>query len=250
MRNDVLEQAQTLAANLMRLCAKRYEPCYSSFLSESEAALTSRYLESEGCRTYKLYGGYDGAQRVMLCVYPEFCEPDNDDFPFQALNLKFRGNAGLTHRDFLGSLMGLGITRGAVGDILISVGFATFFLRDELVPFVTSQLEKVGKEGVSFCDKGVDIENIEQRFEERRGTIASMRLDAVVGEITGLSRQKSQQAIKSGSVAVNALAIDRTDQKIHDGDKISVRGFGKFMIKTDGSLSKKGKTVITVVKYV
>ncbi|MBQ1546247.1 MAG: RNA-binding protein [Clostridia bacterium] len=244
------EQTEQLAANLLRLCEKRYEPCYSQFLSESEAAQAARYLESAGCRNYKMYGGYEGAQRVMLCVYPEYCEPNGGDFPFDTVNLKYRKSAELTHRDFLGSLMGLGITRESVGDILISEGYATFFVRSELAPFVLSQLGKVGREGVSFCTKGVDIEKLEQKFEERRATVASMRADAVVGEITGMSRQKSQQAIKSGVVAVNALTIDKTDHKIQDGDKISVRGFGKFMIKTDGSLSRKGKTVIAVLKYI
>ena len=246
---DEEKRIADMTANLIRLSQRRYEPCYSDFLSEGEQALAQKYLLAEGLREYKLWGGYEGAVRRMLCVFPEYCEPENEDFPFTPLFLKFRTSAALTHRDFLGALMGLGLKRGAAGDIVIQQGRATFFVKSELAGYVESQLEKVGREGVEFSDTGADLSQIKQNFSRRSCTVSSLRLDLIVGECTSMSRARSQQAVKSGAVAVNALPVCDNDRKIADGDTITVRGHGKYIIHFDGSMSKKGKYRITVSKY-
>ena len=246
---DDEKRTAALVSELIRLSVRRYEPCWSSFLSEGEQLLARRELERSGEKNFRFYGGYAEAVRTVLCVYPEFEEPDDSDFPIEAVNLTFRKTAELTHRDFLGALMALGIKRESVGDIVIGKGVATFFIKKELVPYVTSQLEKVGREGVRLSEKGVDLAAIKQEFEELTRTVASLRLDAVVGECTGMSRAKAQQSVKSGFTTLNGMLTDSPDHRVNDGDRISVRGYGKFIIKTDGSLSKKGKIRITVLKY-
>lgn len=236
-------------SDLIRLCERRYAPCYSDFLSENEALMAQRALQTSGCTQYIMWGGYEEAQRVMLCVYPEFCEPEKTEFPLETLSLSFRKSAKLTHRDFLGSLMGTGIRREAIGDIVIAEGAATFFVKSELAPYIRAQIDKVGREGVEFTENGVDLSSIKQSFEESARTVTSPRVDAIVGECTGLSRAKAQQLVRSGLVCVNARQIVDTDHRIEDSDKLSVRGYGKFIIRFDGSLSKKGKYRITVLKY-
>ena len=238
-----------MVADLIRLSQHRYEPCYSDFLSESEQLIAQRELASAGERDFELWGGFENAQRAVLCVYPEFGQPSHGDFPFTALHLRFRKQAALSHRDFLGALMSLGIKREAIGDIVISEGAATFFVKNELAPYVTGQIEKVGREGVTFSETGVDLDAVSQQFEQRSCTVSSLRLDAVLSECTNQSRSKAQQAVKSGLTAVNAQLVYDADYRISDGDKISARGFGKFIIRSDGSLSKKGKFRITILKY-
>lgn len=247
--NDDEKRIISMTDDLVRLSQRRYEPCYSDFLSESEQLIAQRRLSFLGERDFIFWGGYENAARAVLCVCPEYAEPDISDFPFEALHLRFRRQAQLTHRDFLGALMSLGIKRGAVGDIVIGQGAASFFLKKELVPFVSGQIEKVGREGVEFCEKGVDLDSVSQQFEEYVRTVSSLRLDAVLSECTNQSRAKSQQTVKSGLTAVNAQLVCDCDHKISDGDKISARGFGKFIIRCDGSLSKKGKYKITILKY-
>lgn len=248
--NDDEKRIEAMTANLVRLAQRRYEPCWSDFLSESEQAMALRCLAAAGEEGYMLWGGFENAQRAMLCVYPEFCEPQPDDFPMTALHLKFRSSAQLDHRDFLGALMALGLKREALGDILIESGKATFFVKSELAGYVTGQLEKVGREGVAFVQSGVDLSAITQKFEERSCTVTSLRLDLIVGECAGLSRAKAQQTVKSGYVSVNALIAIETDKRVASGDKISIRGFGKYIVKYDGSMSKKGKYRIVVLKYI
>ena len=250
MRNYDKRDMGDLVLNLIRLSERRYEPCYSDFLTEAEAMSALHELKTQCCDRFMLWGGFEAAQRGMLCVYPESSPPSTDDFPMKALSLTFRRSAKLTHRDFLGSLMGIGIKREAVGDIVISEGTATFFVRSELEGFVRAQIEKVGREGVEFSETGVDLSTIKQEFEERSGTVASLRIDAVIGECTGISRSKAQQIVKSGLAALNSETIYDTDHRVEDGDKLSVRGFGKYIIRFDGTMSKKGKLRIKVLKYI
>lgn len=239
----------SLTANLVRLCEKRSAPCFSDFLSENEQLISQRTLGTPyGCE-YAFFGGYGAAQRKMLCVYPSYCEISDSDYPLTQLNLKFRKTAALTHRDFLGALMALGLKREAVGDIVIEEGRATFFVKSELAPYVTSQLEKVGREGAAFTSDGADLSSITQKFDEKTAAVSSLRLDAIVGECTGLSRSKAQQSVKSGLVAADAQIIYDTDHRVSDGAKISVRGFGKYIVHFDGSMSKKGKYRIIILKY-
>lgn len=238
-----------LVSELIRLSERRYEPCFSDFLSESEQLLAQRALASFGQTDFLFWGGYESAERMMLCVYPEYARPEREDFPMQAVGLSFRRSAQLSHRDFLGALMALGIKREAVGDIVIGGGAATFFIKKELAPYVTSQLEKVGREGVKLDEKGADLGAVTREFEERTCTVSSMRLDAIVGACTNLSRQKAQQTIKSGLASVNAQMICDSDHRVKDGDKLSVRGYGKYIITSDGSVSKKGKLRLTILKY-
>ena len=248
-RQDDEKRLADVAANLSRLCERRCEPCYSDFLSEGEQMLVQRALFSGGGTRFMFWGGFEAAQRAMLCVYPEFCEPSESDFPLEALSVSFRSSAGLSHRDFLGALMGLGLKRGVIGDIVISGGAATCFVKSELAPYIRAQLEKVGREGVTFTEKGADLSKAAQQLSERQCTVSSLRLDAFVSECSGLSRAKAQQAVKGGLVAVNALVVCSVDRRIENGDKISVRGFGKFVVGFDGSMSKKGKYRVTVSKY-
>ena len=114
---------------------------------------------------------------------------------------------------------------------------------------MTGQIEKVGREGVSFVDSGVDLSLSAQRFADKACTVTSLRTDIIVGECAALSRSKAQQTIKNGAVSVNARLVYDPDAKINDGDKVSIRGSGKFIVHFDGSMSKKGKYKIIISKY-
>ena len=237
-------------SNIIRLSEKRCEPCFTDFLSEGGQAFAQLELQKSGCTLYEYWGGFSHAERRVLCVYPEYAKPEPEDYPIQPLHVKFRRTASLSHRDFLGALMSLGIKREAVGDIVINEGTATFFVKTELAPYITAQIEKIGREGVTFCESGADLDNISRKFEEKSRTVSSIRLDSVVAECADISRSKAQNAIKSGAVSVNALTMYDGDKKLSDGDTVSVRGHGKFELRFDGSMSKKGKYKITILKYI
>ncbi len=246
---DEQKNADVLVRELIRLQEKRYNVCVSDFLNEGQQAYAAKELEQQGCRCHMFFGGFENAERRVLAVYPEYIIPQNDDFGITELHIRYRKNAEISHRDILGALMGLGIRREKIGDIVVQSGRATFFIKTELAQYVSSQLEKVGREGVEFSEIGADLTAAAPKLLTRGVTASSLRLDVLVGECANLSRSKAQAAVRGGLVYVNSLPVDKCDVKLSSGDKISVRGSGKFIVEFDGELSKKGKYKITISKY-
>ena len=235
--------------DMISLCEKRRKKCFSDFLNERQMSLALSVLKENAVQNYMFWGGYENADRTMLCICPEFDSVEKEEFPFECLNLKYRKADVLTHRDFLGALMSLGIKREAVGDIVVGEGITSFFVKSELAPYVELQITKIGRVGVTFVHETADFDNGSQSFEEKEHTVSSPRADSVVSAVTGLSRNKSRELIESGLVAVNFEIVSNADKKITDNDKLSVRGYGKYLIGLDGTLSRKGKYRITVRRY-
>lgn len=245
--DDALLKARiTDAVNISRA---RKNPQFVGFLTEKESLLAKRLVKSLHCEGTLFWGGYEGAERLCFGAFPDFMGPVAESFPIDALTATFRTEDKLTHRDFLGTLMSLGINRDTVGDILIEDGRCVLFVRSSVVPFIVSQLQKVGGVGLK----------VEQGFEEPlplgRGTepitdtIASPRLDCMVAALTGLSREKSAGLITAGLVQLNASEKFSLSAEVEEGDKLSIRGYGKFLVEGIGPPTKKGRLRLKALKY-
>ena len=133
-------------AHVFEAKLNRSKPKFFGFLSCEEAALAQKLLENRNAN-FCLFGGYEGAQRVMLGCLPDWC--NETPFPISSVTFTYRGADELRHRDFLGALMALGITRESVGDILVEKGRTVVFFKDEVLPFVLSNVTKIGRVGVN-----------------------------------------------------------------------------------------------------
>ena len=129
------------------LSAVRKAPCFVGFLDERQADLSSKIARNLGVQGFMLWGGYEDAQRRMFAAFPKELLPDSERFPVISIYLSFRKEDSLSHRDFLGALMGLGIKREALGDILVGEGRCVLFCKEEIANFVETQLTKVGRTG-------------------------------------------------------------------------------------------------------
>ncbi len=229
------------------ICERTGVPRFLGFLSPSEAAVADGQLSRIGAR-YSFFGGFDGAERTMLCCRPDWC--DDPDFPITAITFTFRACDTLSHRDFLGALMGLGLVREAVGDILVEKGRAVVFLTAEIADYVMSQCEKVGSTGVNLS-LGF-TEPLPQAGVKTlcSSTVASLRLDCVVGALCGVSRGTSAEMIENGYVSVNSIACQKITRTVSDGDRVTVRGKGRFEIKSVSGVTRKARTIIEFYKYV
>lgn len=163
---------------------------FSSFLNEQQQAMAEPIVRKSGAQ-YRFYGGFPGAQRQMLGVFPDHMEPLDDYFPLKAFTFRYPDNYHLSHRDFLGTLMAQQIKRETIGDIVITSGKAFLFAEERVQKVVATQIDKVGGVGVTV-EQGVDGPvTAVQKFRELKGTLASLRLDASVSLVTGLSREKA-----------------------------------------------------------
>lgn len=233
-------------ADTVEISARTNKPKYFGFLSVEQAVATRAYLEKRNVR-FALFGGYDGANRVMLGCFPEWA--DDSVFPITALTFKYRKADSLSHRDFLGSLMGLGLTREAVGDILIEEGRAVAFLSEDIADFVVSQLERVGKTGVtvSFGFEGTLPKG--DTLLELSTAIASSRLDCVVAALCGISRGSAAEKIAQSLVSVNSFPTEKVTFNVSEGDIITVRGKGKFIISSLDGRTRKNRVILNYKKY-
>ena len=229
------------------ICAKTSRPKFLGFLSAAEAVLAGQILKNADCRT-AFFGGYDTAERVMLGCFPDWMEEDS--FPINALTFKYRETDTLSHRDFLGSLMALGIKRETVGDILTEQGRAVVFVTDEICDYIKNQVTKIGRTGVSVTEGYTLPLPKGDELIEFTDTAASDRIDCVISALCGFSRAKALEVLAAGSVTVNSVPVSKPTKSVAEGDIISVRGKGRFLIGSLENRTKKNRIIINYKKYI
>lgn len=149
----------------------------------------------------------------------------------------------------MGALLSLGIERETLGDFLIEDGRCVFFVREEISQFILMQVKKIGRVGVTLKEGAEFPLPMGRGFTEFSFVVASPRLDCVTAALVGYSREKSGAAIKAGLVTQNYQVAMSTSQKVDVGDKISIRGKGKFVLDRIGPMTKKGRLSIFGRKY-
>lgn len=234
------------ADDVVNLSLLRHKPCFFGFLNEREEYILKNYLfHSPANITF--YGGYDGAERKMLCSFEYNIK--NSDFPISEVYFEFRKYDKLSHRDFLGSLMALGIERSCVGDIIVNDGCAVCYVKDEVFEYIKLQISKIGRVGVKISSKDKCNISFKKETEEKVFTVSSLRLDVVVAGITGLSREKTASLILSGKVFCNYEENHNVSHKLDFGDILTIRGNGKFIIKRFLGETKKGRLKLLIEHY-
>ncbi len=238
-------------------CMGRNVAVFSDFLSDREQAIARQTAQSLGfSEQLVFYGGYNDSERAVAGFFPDYYDIKDisiiEEFPICALKIKCSGFRTHTHRDFLGSILGLGIMRNVIGDIIVGEnGYeAVVFVHTRMKDFLLENLELVGRDGVKVeIAKQAELCDVARSFEIIRSTCASMRLDAVISEILNLSRDKSEKLISSGSVQVNHSEISDKSFLLNLDDCLTVRGFGKYRISEIGDQNRKGRTRFEVQKY-
>ncbi|MBR6401384.1 MAG: RNA-binding protein [Firmicutes bacterium] len=195
------------------------------------------------------YGGYEGAERRMIGFLPDYMEFAAEDFPITPVEICFtRFSKGLTHRDFLGSVLGIGITRDKVGDIIVEDERAVVYADSSIADYIAANLEYVGHTKVrtgllESYSPPVSAPN------EKKMTVASLRLDAVLGGCFNLSRTRVAELIKGEKAYINWLGESSPSKQVAEGDIITLRGSGRAVIKEINGKTKKDRILITVEIY-
>ncbi len=225
---------------------------HSRFLSERDRLCCEPVLRELGLEAL-FWGGYAEAERTVLILPAQWQDEESvrrgDSSPVSVLRASFRGEESLSHRDFLGALMGLGIERALVGDIIPRPGSCDIVLLREIVPYVLQNLSSAGRVSLSLSEIP-EAEAREAEFRILRDTVASLRLDAVVGCGFGLAREKAAAAIRAGKAAINGMECLKPDKLVEAGSRISLRGLGKMELSEVGGLSRKGRLQIVVKRYI
>ncbi len=237
------------AEDAVRLCEKYNYPHFVGFLDERQQATVLPFCRRFAGVVPHLWGGHTDAERVFLGVFPDFMQPDVTLFPLSPLTFRYRENASLSHRDFLGAILGLGIRREKIGDILCFSDKTVVFADVDIAPFIVEKITKVGSQGVQVFN-GLDEPLVfERRFKELQTTVASARLDNVVKALTGLSREKAAALVEAGLVSYNHQVCENVSKGIVEGDILSIRGYGRFRVASLSARTKKDRLVLSAQKY-
>ena len=234
-------------------CAKNHEPAFSEFLDAYHAQAFWNALgdgAADGLHV-RLFGGYEDAERKMLGFWQDYMEPSNEDFPIAAVRLTYdeKFADGLTHRDFLGAALGVGITRAMLGDVAMMPGRTIVFAHADIADYLCGALDKVARLRVSadICPpEALYVFAIDR--PRTRMTVASLRLDVVAGAVFHLSRGQMAELIQSGKVLRNWTEARATAQ-VEAGDMLTIRGTGRAKVVEIVGETKKDRMAIICEKY-
>lgn len=243
---------QKRLAELSYMAFTRGIVTFSDFLNLNELNILHTTPKDMFPARYETYGGYDLSERQMVAFLPdalyyEYAYPVAV-IEISPVNRKFAEE--LTHRDYLGALMNLGIERCKLGDIIIDGGRTLLFAKEELAAYITGELTRIRHTTVQAeqCTAGA-FEYV-PRYEELKGTVPSIRLDTVLSVAYPLSRSKLTAYIEGGKVYVNGKLITSNGCQLKEADRISIRGMGRLTYEGILSRTKKGRYMIAVRKYI
>ena len=231
---------------------RRSIPANTCFLSPRELEL-ARYLFGEAEGLYA-FGGYADAERKMLVYLPEYLDADAlyaEDSPCVCLRAAFYQGDSLTHRDFLGALMGAGIGRETVGDICVGGSSCDFFVTAEIAPYILQNFTSAGRTKLRLQQVPLSEAEIpEPEVKEIRDTLASLRLDSVIASGFRIGRSLAAQYVTAGKAAIDGLPCEKPDKAVAEGMKVSVRGLGKIKLFAVNGRTKKDRISVVIHRYV
>lgn len=285
-RTERDEGADALLSRLDDLCdrASRGEVAVSPFLTPREVRLCRRHLSARlSSGTAVMVGGYSHAERMRAVILPDYMESLCDATALAAdpvatllqagfgelatvvqdaarlLSVRGSGYRALSHRDYLGSILGLGLDRDAIGDILVVNGGeetnpadppeAYVVTSAPMTVFLLQHLEKVATDTARVAEVAETVVPPERTLQPIADTVASPRVDCVVAALCNLSRDRAQTAIRQGLVELDYEPITDCDDIVVPPATLSVRGFGKFVIHRIGDTTRKGRLRLLAGKY-
>ncbi len=254
--NDDLQKKVLIARaeDTIELSKKQYSAKCFGFLTPSEASTIRRIFKEgplDGEISLRFFGGYAEAERCLFLAFPEYAEETVNEEFISLLEITARDIQNLSHRDFLGSILGLGIRREKIGDIICLEDRCLVFAMSDITDYIASNLLKVANCGVKIREVEIrDIKIPMRSFQKIKTTVASLRLDAVIGAAIKTSRAKALEVIHAGRVLVNWNEALDPSAKMSPGDVFSIRGMGRFRLSEETSETRKGRISICIEKAI
>lgn len=231
----------------IRLVLKNHVVEATDFLDPYEIKLSKSILDQISEIAYIEYGGLEQAERRIIYIFPDYIN-------FTDLNLKI-GYLGvnrlesLTHRDYLGSILALGIVREKIGDILLYEDRTIFIVKIEIMNYIILNLKQIGNNTINIFELKIDsLDPPLEEYEEFNVYTSSLRLDTILSSIYNISRSDSLKKIKSNDVKINWEHVSKPTKILREEDIISLRGLGRSKIVSFKGQSKKGKNISVVRK--
>lgn len=256
MNEDRLLIAQ--AEDLISRCSRQDIPVCSEFLDARQQSMLRRnFGNKQGDVTIEYYGGHDDADRVVMICLPYYMEEAEPDMFLSVIRASVpknsaasRSGRALSHSDYLGSIMGLGIRRSVAGDILVREDGADIIVLKDMAEYLLQNLTSAGKAHISTEEIPLSELKIPQvERTEFTDTVASLRLDALLASAFRMSRGKAAEAIRQGLVFVDHMEATKNDMDIEEGAELVIRHHGKAKLVEVGKRTRKDRISITIARW-
>lgn len=232
-----------LARDWLSQVSINYSPVLTPFLDPRQLFILKSLIGKQDDIQLTVDGGHQDAERSRVLLYPDYYTPTQVDFELALVEIHYPTKfAELSHGQILGSLMGIGLKREYYGDILTDGFRWQFFVQQDMLNFVMTQLDKVGKVKVKLTECELDqiVEGSDTWFPETI-TASSLRLDVIIATVFKFSRQRAKVLIEGNKVKVNWVTVTKLDFPIDSLDVISIRGFGRIRLEEVKGRTKKDK---------
>ena len=242
----------------IEISLKREKIEYTDFLDMYQVSLVENFLRKIQFQNFKLYGGYEDAERKVLITFPEkfddkMLEKNYDKIlKVVRIELSEEEKGKYSHRNYLGGIVKLGLKREKVGDILVGEEGADIITVSDFAEVLKPQLPSLTR----FENAKIEIEKIQNvrkleiKVEEVSIIVPSLRLDNIVSDLARTSRSKASEIIAQERVFVNGQNETKNSKQVKCGDIVTIRGKGRFIIKEFTGTTRSGRTVVLVEKYV
>ena len=239
---ELLKRAEDLASRAER----RGVVTMTGFLTPAEQYALRPWVSAVRDVNVILTGGQEGCERQAMFFLPDWMDPADFDPAEHIRAVRITAHFGTPgHRDYLGAALGLGIQREWLGDIRIDGETAYILCLPSVERLLLDELKKVGRFGVTACSVPLSGVPLPERTVKRLTfTVKSLRLDAVVGSMFGLSRTAAAELIRMGAASLNYAPCDRVDASVKEGDVLSLRGNGKGTVASVGGRSRKDRLFV------
>lgn len=239
---------------LSNIAFNRNIPVFTDFLNLNELNILYSVRNELYTSEFKAYGGYESAERQMVAFIPDaFCCDIKELFPMMVVKvtpLSKKYSDALSHRDFLGAIINLGIDRSKIGDILVKENEGFIFCSEKLGDYLIEQLTRIKHTSVNAVATKLMDFVYEPEFKTMKGSISTARIDSVLTVCCGGSRSEAVEYIMAKKVFINGRLIEANSVILKSNDVISIRGVGKFIYTGVLSETKKGRIYVELKKYI
>lgn len=242
-------------------CGEQYMMTVTGFLDLRQRTLAEGLCRTRKGLSYAFYGGFEDAERSVAVFFPDYMnvsagadayfDKNPEENPLAVLRAQAESKQrALTHRDYLGSLLGLGLKREMIGDILVREDGADILAARDITDFLLYHYGKAGRINLDLSVVTVaDLIVPDARTEEKGDTVASLRLDNIIASVFPMSRGNAAEAIRSGLVFLNNAQVQKPDAAVKEGDKLVLRGKGKAVLKEVGGQTRKERIFIRYIRW-
>lgn len=236
----------------LAMSVKRYHRvAFTPFLDPAMLSKAERLLKSYNELEYQIIGGYPEAERNIIIIYPDWMDGEEIEAPISVLRIQWDERYyKVGHRDILGSILGLGIKREKIGDIIVENPYAYAITSKDISSFIIQNLIRVGKAPVTIDQIAAeDLKITPKKGKIIKTSVSSLRLDCIASSGFGISRNKILPYINNGMVQVNWEPITKPGRLLKEGDIISLRGKGRVKFIEVTGMSKRDRYHVTLEKW-